>query len=58
MRILMITKFNLVHFLNQREKCFNVVTVFLSLHDSVADKTRITSLKRPYDSIPTLRIVK
>ena len=43
MRILMITKFNLIHFLNQREKCFHVVTIFPSLHDSVADKTRITS---------------
>ena len=58
MRIFMMTKFNLIHFLNQREKCFHVVTVFPSLHDSVADKTRITSLKRPCDSIPTLRVVK
>lgn len=47
MRILMITKFNLIHFLNQREKCFNVVTIFPSLHDSVANKTRITSAEAP-----------
>ena len=47
MRIFMMTKFNLIHFLNQREKCFHVVTIFPSLHDSVTDKTRITSAEAP-----------